>query len=216
MRLSEQFINKAMTTINGLSFRERALLTLTIALIIVLFWFFQLFQPAVKQQLALEQKSATLEKALATLKAIEAKAKAEAYINPNTKASQDITALVEKNARLDLQLKQAGIALSDHQERINIKAVLLKEMGELELYGVEQLAAEPLIAKPINGEGGTTTQIYQHTVKIELIGSYPATWSYLKRLEKSSLPIQWEKLGYQTTNHPIGLTSLTIRSIGLR
>jgi hypothetical protein len=216
MRYSEQIINKTMAAINSLSLRERFLLMFTIALLMVLFWYFQLFQPVTIQQLALEKQRTALEKTLTTLKTIEAKTKKAAHLNPNTKASQDIAALIEKNSELDHQLNQAGIAFTDHKERIKIEATLLKDMGDLELYGVEQLADELFIAEPINGEGNSTTQIYQHTVKIELLGSYPAAWGYLKKLEASNLPIQWEKLNYQTTTHPTGLATLTIRSISLR
>jgi MSHA biogenesis protein MshJ len=208
---------KSLDALNRRSLLERSLLSILLTLIIVLVWDSRFYQPTKKHGVAAALQINTLQTTLTGLKSLLYQLQRRKEQDPNTKVQREIYELEKKNSALDDQLAEVGIVLVKAEKLVQIEKTLLEQTGETEFYGVKQLEAKPFKKdKSPSKEKDDTVKLHRHPLTIKWLGSYPDTWSYLKKLESANLPILWDRLQYKTNKAPTGLITLTISTVSIK
>ncbi len=201
---------------NALNKRERLLLTVTGAVLILVLFFVMAIEPLMKQGAATTQKIQTQRQQLQTR---------EAEVVVFTKAlasdpSQPLRAEIETLRRLDLalteQLKQKSVALMSPQKMSTVLESLLQATQTVQLVSLRSLPIEPLDLDSLAQKGSagsavapvtektetTQAKVYRHPFELHIQGGYQAVYDYLVALEALSSAFFWDSLEYKVTEYP--------------
>ncbi|MBF0195066.1 MAG: hypothetical protein HQL71_10945 [Magnetococcales bacterium] len=210
-------ITKTCAIIDSYTTRERFLLLLTLMVTIISFWYTQYYQIKQQQITVLTNQLEAQQKTIVTMESLIAQNRKNMLQGPNTIVKQKIDHLTAQNSMLDKLLAKSGIVLHNNKQRDKIEATLIKHKGDLELYSIKQLPKKLLLkAQETNNEEKTTPKFYKYQLKLQFLGSYLESFVYLNKLKKSNLQLHWEKLSFKITNHPTGVLTIIVSSVGLQ
>ncbi|MBF0456138.1 MAG: hypothetical protein HQL72_15130 [Magnetococcales bacterium] len=211
-------IHRGMSRIDGLSLRERTLLTLTLLLITTLGWYYPFFEPQKRQILLLDTQLTTLKKSLHSLRELAQKAHHKATLDPNLHAQQEIERLKKENRQLDRQLLEQGQQWVSPSRQIQIEKQILAQQGPLVLLDIQRLPRQTLADSPQNKKNTSLPPppLFRQPLQFTWQGSYLHAWRHLKELEQADLAVNWERLLYQTDQPPQGLFTLQLSTIQLQ
>jgi MSHA biogenesis protein MshJ len=205
--LKKQFQDFA-SRIDAMSLRERALIFVTLLVVLYFLAVNILFGPLNaekdKLQLQFNQKHAE------TL-ALEAQVQAlvGSGDHPDVAKRKKLEALQENLKTMDAELVHATSGLVTPKEMARlIEQMLLKNHG-LQVMKVESLPAKPLLETT----GTSGALVYKHGMNIEIKGGYLDILRYLKSLEALPWKVFWGKVSLKTENHPDSRVSLLIYTL---
>ena len=91
---------------------------------------------------------------------------------------------------------------------------LLRNTHELDLVRMESLPPEPLYGRSEAGsESDSESQVYLHTVELELAGSYLSALRYVREIESMPWNLLWDTLEYEVQEYPRGRITLRVQSL---
>jgi len=206
---------------NARSLRERTLMTVGAAAVVIV-----LFDSLALGPLAVQQKqlSVQLSTARATIRAGEiALAAGRGQADPDEVRRRYRDELRRQIAEIDAKLQglQRQLVPPDEVNKL-LQGVLRRERG-LTLVGLRKLpvqrfqtagdGAQPVDAKPVTGVAYRS--IYQHSFEISIEGSYAELHGYLARLEALPWQLFWGRVVLDASMHPRLKLTLTLHTLSL-
>ncbi len=220
-----KYWHTAHVKIDAMSLRERAMIFLAAAFVLISLMNALLLDPLLRKQQALSQKVVQQQ--------VEMKAQ-QAAIQAllNAKHTNQNSPLHQRIADLQQQLQEQKQYLSDRSDRLvqpeqiaHLLEQVLQQQDKLQLLKLETLPLAPLIESPpvATNNGGAQTlpvkdskkEIFKHGVKITVRGSYLDVLRYLTALENMPSQMFWGEVVYKVDAYPDAVVSLTLFTLSL-
>ncbi len=226
----KQYWITARNKIDDMSLRERAMIFLTAAFVLVALINALLLDPLLAKQKALstqviqqQEKMKALQASIQSL--IQARAQDEH--SPLRVRSDEIR---QQLGELDNYLLTRSSRLVEPENMADLLRQVLGKNGSLQLVELKTLPASPLIDSPQKAEAvaqsqqqtavaqvpaATQKQIFKHGVQISVRGGYPELMRYVGMLEKLPAQMFWGEASLSVEKYPYSVLTLTLYTLSL-
>ncbi|WP_194756214.1 type II secretion system protein GspM [Aliidiomarina indica] len=126
--------------------------------------------------------------------------------DPNNELEARKRQLSSRNERLDRQLDELADFVEPEQLLVWMQALLTGQSG-LKLRAFDTHPPAPFLTGAVGGS------VYQHTVEVELEGTYFAIRDYLASVQRLPIGFYWDSLDYQVAQHPNAVVKLTLYTL---
>lgn len=206
----------ARTRIDDLSLRERVLIFLAAAFVVISLVDLMLLEP-----LFAKKKVLTAQVVQRQEKMKELQAQMESLLQ--AKRTEVHSPVRVRLAQLKQQLHEQDNYLQSHRDHLvdpNEMAGLLQQMlnknGKLQLLALKTLPVSLLIEKPqVATDNDGQKQIYKHGVQITVRGGYLDLLRYITALEKLPVKMFWGEMSLTVEQYPDSVLALTLYTLSL-
>lgn len=217
----KEYWGRASTAIDDLSLRERTMIFVAAAFVVISLINVLLIDPLLAKQKLLSTQVAQRQEKLKELQA-------QMQNIVQAKKDSEHSPLRDRLAQLNQQLKEQDQYLQSRTDRLiepDKMADLLKKVldhnGSLQLVELKTLPVSPLIETPKNAadkaanQSGTKRQIFKHGVQITVRGGYLDLIRYVTALEKLPEQMFWGEASLSVDKYPDSLFTLTLYTLSL-
>jgi MSHA biogenesis protein MshJ len=197
--------------LDAMSLRERVLIFLAVAVVIVGIADSVLFEPILRRQKANSQSIQQQEDEIRTMRTqVQAYAQARTGDSTNAKRQRLEKRRVEL-AALDRQLAAGQSELVPPERMAKMLSEIVKRNPDVELISLRSLAATGLTQSlaPIPGSAPSGLALYRHGIEIAVSGSYLKMLNYVGQLERLPAKIMWGNMELQST-YPVVTLKITL------
>jgi MSHA biogenesis protein MshJ len=201
---------EAINRLNGLSQRERLLITITCLALIVSVWYLLFIEPLAREATDSRQRLSELQERLLTAN--------DTLEEQVWRLTGDGAEQQRQIAALTQQLEQVNQALGDYNseliepgEMARILEGILIRQSALDLVHVQNLPAEAL---QVSDEEGAPV-FYRHGLEIEVEGSYAEALDYLLAVEALPWRLYWQVLDIEVLEFPRNRIRIEVSTLSL-
>jgi len=222
----------ARTKIDDMSLRERAMIFVAAAFVVISLINAMLLDPLLAKQKALsvqviqqQEKMKELQAALQTL--LQAKRDDE-----NSPLRMRAVQLKQQLQELDGYMQNRRSRLVEPDKMADLLKQVLKKNDRLQLVALKTLPVSLLIEKSQAANGaeqsaaaahandgkkqpGAQKQIFKHGVQISVRGGYPELLRYVSALEKMPAQMFWGEVSLNVEQYPYSVLTLTLYTLSL-
>lgn len=216
-----QYWEKLSGKVDGFSLRERVLVFVAIAFMLVSLINMLFLDPLLVKQ---KRMSAQVVQQEEKMKEIQAQIQAQL----DARRSDASSPLRERMAQLRQQLAQGDAYIKGRSDRLvpsekmaNVLEQMLNKNGQLQLVSLKSLPVALLAGKG-DGKAGEhkktvalDKQVFQHGVQITVRGSYLDLLAYLNGLEHLRAQMFWGKAKLSVVQYPVAELTLTLYTLSL-
>ncbi|MDD5384995.1 MAG: agglutinin biogenesis protein [Gallionella sp.] len=213
----------ACSKIDGMSLRERAIIFLAAAFVVVASINAVLLDPLLAKQKALSVQVVQQQEKMKELQAqIQAQWQA--------KRDDEYSPLRTRLAQLKRQLQEQNGYLQSRSDRLvepdkmaNLLEQVLNKNDKLQLVELKTLPASPLVEKPQAATPQSPAadsptgqkQVFKHGIQITVRGGYLDMLRYLAALEKMPAQMFWGEISMSVDKYPDAVLTLTLYTLSL-
>ena len=210
--------------IDGMSLRERAVIFLAAAFVVIASVNAVLLSPLLVKQTAL---SAQLVQKQEKMKELQAQLRAHSQARHDDQHSP----LRIRLAQLKQRLQEQDGYLQSHRDRLvepdkmaGLLEQVLNKNDKLQLVELKTLPASPLIEKPQppaadlpigQKQSDLQKQVFKHGIQITVRGGYLDMLRYLAALEKMPVQMFWGEVSLSVEKYPDAVLTLTLYTLSL-
>jgi len=213
MRLPEP-LQRYVHRVDAMSLRERVLIFLAAAVVIVLIADSALLEPILRRQKINSQRIQQQQDEIRTMQA-----QVQAYAQARTGDNADVSAKLQRLekgklelAALDRQLAAKQGELVPPERMAKMLAEIVKRNPDIELVSLRTLAAAGLTQSltAILGSTPSSLALYRHGIEIAVSGSYLKMLNYVGQLERLPARIMWGNMELQAGSYPMVTLKITL------
>jgi len=205
--------------IDGMSLRERAVIFLAAAFVVIASVNAVLLSPLLVKQTAL---SAQLVQKQEKMKELQAQLRAHSQARQDDQHSPLRIRLAQLKQRLQEQdgyLQSRSDRLVEPDKMAGLLEQVLSKNDQLQLVELKTLPASLLVEKPqaadADPQQGLQKQIFKHGVRITVRGGYLDMLRYLTALEKLPAQMFWGEASLRVDKYPDAVLTLTLYTLSL-
>lgn len=203
--------------------RERLLLALTVAVVVLVAWNGLVRAPLAERRAVAVDSVAQLERDIAALEdsraAIEEKI-AGLEDDSGTSAAERVRRRLDS---LDAVLAERTARLISPDQMVRALRDVVNADAEVSLVRLRNAGATPVITEPgkdpesgdAAGADDGIPRVYRHDVELVVEGRYLALLAYLERLEGLEWQFQWEALTVETREYPVTRATVSLSTLSL-
>ena len=219
-----QLLGKFTKKFNTLSLRERGVISVMCAVIIIATLDSIFFEPLFSRKQVFEQKLAQMEEESQSLQSSMMAQIENASNNSNSTVKSRLATLKQQLNELDVFLKIEQQQFIQPDQMVQILETMLIKNRKLQLVALNNLPIQPLADKTSSSDQSdlsaqaideTEALIYKHSVEIKVQGKYLDLLEYIADLESISARIFWERANLRVENYPIATLILTVYTLSL-
>lgn len=217
--LPEANMNNVMAAkFDALNKRERMLVSVTLAVIVVMLFFVVAIEPLMKKSSAVANKIEHKERRIngynveiaAFTKALEA--------DPSASIKGEVASLENSDKQVTTMLKQRSVHLMDPVQMSQVLETVLEDKQGITLKRLASLPLNPLemsqgTEKEVDGAEELAAAVYSHGFEVVLQGRYSDIYDYLRRLEGLSSSFFWDSLEYKVSTYPNSEVTLRVHTL---
>ncbi len=199
--------------LDAMSLRERVLIFLAVAVVIVAIADSVLFDPILRRQKINSQRIHQQEDEIRTMQGqVQAYAQGRTGDNAGTKRERLEKRKVEL-AALDRELGAKRSELVPPERMAKMLYEIVKRNPDIELVSLRSLPATGLTQSltAIVGSGGLA--LYRHGIEITVSGSYLKMLTYVNQLERLPAKIMWGNMELQAAAYPVATLKITLYTL---
>ena len=203
--------------INSMSLRERAMLFVIAAALLIFLISALLIDPLQAKQHAIALKIVQQQQEMHELQTAIQSIKQSRLTEQNSPLHAQIAALRAQWQENNAFLQSAREKLVEPDKMAGLLQAVLRNNDKLQLTGLETLPPA-LLLEPAKGGKATANsapQIYKHGVEIKLRGGYADLLHYLEALEKMPEHLFWGELNLTVDQYPESVLTLTMYTLSL-
>lgn len=202
--------------IDELSLRERGILFFVVIALLYVMWNGLLIAPQEKGQKQLLGEINKMRQEISALEQQSLEIINRHNSDPNSVELRELQRQTEQQQQLDEKIKSAVNGLIAPKEMAFALESVLKQQQNLHFVRIENLGATPLIGGEPTDDGSTPdVEIYKHTMRIELEGSFHRTRDYLQALEQLPWKFHWESVELTMLDYPLARAVITVNTLSL-
>jgi len=197
--------------LDAMSLRERVLIFLAVAVVIVAIADSALFEPILRRQKTNSQRIQQQQDEIRTMQTqVQAYAQARTGDSANAKRQRLEKRRVEL-AALDRELAAGQSGLVPPERMAKMLSEIVKRNPGIELISLRSLAATGLTQSltPMPGSAPGGPALYRHGIEIAVSGSYLTMLNYVGQLERLPAKIMWGNMELQGT-YPVVTVKITL------
>jgi|SRR5690554_758808 len=200
--------------------RERALVAVTLCVLVLVLGWELLVAPveAQKQQLnnRIQALSASRDSLLSQQQTLSSKLEGD----PSAELRERLAARQNRLERLDQQITETTGQLIAPRDMVALLRNMLAAQPGLTLESLSLLAPQPLYGEQRSDASGGQAKapeplLYAHDVELTISGGYLNVLNYLERLESMDDRLGWLKLTYDAGSWPKGEARIRVRTLSL-
>jgi len=220
-----------------LSTREQVLITLTGSIVIVFLFIALILDDVFAHLTAAKQQQHQLINENNNIQSVIVELENALRLDPNQQIKQQIKEYQQTLAEINNSLLELTSELVDPIQMRQALEQLLQLQRGVRLVSFEVESGEPIVLNkpslandnnneliqqeklPVLAESSTKIDglnLYRHTIKLKLTGSYFQLRDYLNQLEQLPWTFFWEKFDYKLTHYPKSELELEIYSLSLK
>jgi len=210
MRLPAQ-IQRYADRLDAMSLRERVLIFLAVAVVLVVAADNAFFEPILQRQKINAQRIQQQDEEIRTMR-VQVQAYAQARTGDGTNSKRQ---RLEKRklelAALDRELAAGQSALVPPERMAKMLSEIVKRNPDIELVSLRSLAATGLtqsLTATGSAQGGAA--MYRHGIEIAVSGSYLKMLTYVGQLERLPAKIVWGNMELQAGAYPLVTLKVTL------
>ena len=215
--MKEQW-RKIADRIDALALRERAMVFLMMAVMLITPMNLFLLEPLrVKQKSLLQQRTAR-QKEIDALQAQLQGMASKSQVDPDAENRKRLRELKRKLDELEAPLETAQQSLVSPEKSTLLLGELLAQNPRLRLLSLKTLPATTALeskADPARKGSTTTSLVYRHGMQMSVEGSYHDLMQYLATLEKLPWRVVWGEADLRVEEYPKIVLSLTLYTLSL-
>jgi len=199
--------------LDAMSLRERVLIFLAVAVVIVAIADSALFDPISRRQKVNSQRIHQQEDEIRTMQGqVQAYAQARTGDDANAKRQRLDKRKLEL-AALDRELAARRSELVPPERMAKMLYEIVKRNPDVELVSLRSLPASGLAQSltAILGSGGLA--LYRHGIEITVSGSYLKMLTYVGQLERLPAKIMWGNMELQAAAYPVVTLKITLYTL---
>jgi MSHA biogenesis protein MshJ len=199
--------------LDAMSLRERVLIFLAAAVVIVAIADSVLFDPISRRQKVNSQRIHQQEDEIRTMQGqVQAYAQSQTGDNANAKR-QRLEKLMVELAALDRELATRRSELVPPERMAKMLYEIVKRNPDIELVSLRSLPATGLTPSlmAVLGPGGLA--LYRHGIEITVSGSYLKMLNYVGQLERLPAKIMWGNMDLQASAYPVVTLKITLYTL---
>ena len=218
----KKYWERASTAIDDLSLRERTMIFVAAAFVVISLINVLLIDPLLATQKLLSSQVTQRQEKMKELQA-------QIQNAVQAKRNREHSPLRDRLDQLKQQLNDQDKYLQSRTDRLiepdkmaNLLKKVLDHNGSLQLVELKTLPVRPLIETPNGAAAGTTgslsgaqRQIFKHGVKITVRGGYLDLIRYVTALEKLPEQMFWGEASLSVDKYPDSLFTLTLYTLSL-
>lgn len=204
--------------IDGMALRERAMIFLAVAFVVV-----ALLNAVLLDPLLAKQKSLSAQVVQQQEKMKELRAQMQGLLQ--ARRDDEHSPLRTRLAQLRLKLHEQDGYLQSRRDRLvepdkmaDLLEQVLNKNDKLQLVELRTLPASPLVETPQAADAdppATQKQVFKHGIQITVRGGYLDMLSYLAALEKMPAQMFWGEISFSVDKHPDAVLTLTLYTLSL-
>jgi len=218
MKLKEQ-VDKFVARVDGMSLRERALIFVAAAFLVVSLIDSLLLNPLLQEQKRLSAQVIQQQEKMKEIQAQLAALLQAKQADASSPQRERIQQLRQQIADGDVYLKDRRDKLVPPERMAALLEQMLNRNGRLQLVAMNTLPVTLFIEQAADAASGQTVgqerQMYKHGVQITVRGSYADLVQYLTALEKLPTRMFWGKAKMNVAQHPTVELTLTLYTLSL-
>lgn len=231
----KQILLRLTERIDGLALRQRLLVFLAAALVMVALTHAVFLEPLLAGQKKLAREMAQSQSLLGSVDAQIAALGKASSIDPDAENKKRLAELRRKLAQADASLLELQQKLVTPDKMASLLQDMLRKNGRLQLIAMQSLPASALLEKAdsapggesqgaVAGKSGTAAAkpgkderrgggLYKQGVQITLRGSYADLLQYLTMLENLPWQMYWGKASFKVERHPVATLTFTVYTL---
>jgi MSHA biogenesis protein MshJ len=215
MKYRNEKLRRLAARINALSYRERVLVALTVAVTLLILWDSMLLRGQLERRAAVQAELRTLQTEKTAADAMQASLAQALQLDPDEQEKNRLERYTQEIDRLDEILKSKTIEFVSPRQMVEVlKALMDKEPG-LQLTRLESTGP---IAPHVMGEGSPAKQavdkalasaaalpgpkVYVHGLELRFSGDYFSTLRYIRQLESLQWRFAWSAMTLTMKKYP--------------
>lgn len=196
--------------IDALSLRERALVGITVFVVIVAIWQLTLMEPIAQRAVqSRAELDALKERISSTHQSVQEQILQIA--GDGSEERQRIASIERRIDEINAALGNYAAELVDPAEMAQMLEGVLRQQSKLTLVSIRNIGPEPLTS---DDELNPTT-FYRHGLEIEVEGSYAACLDYLSEIESLPWRLYWQLLEIEVIDYPRNRIRLEVSTLSL-
>lgn len=211
-----QPLSQAAQWYNQRPLRERALILVTLVVLVLLGGWELAVAPVLTQSARLDNQMPQAQQQVADLEARRVQLSAQAQEDPNAALEARLASRQRRLADLQSELALRTDQLIEPRAMVALLRDMLATRDNLTLERLELLAPEPIYGNQDEDGEERTPLLYAHDVELTIAGGYLDLLAYLQRLEALDQRLGWNRLIYEVTEYPRGEARVRVRTLGLR
>ncbi|HEY6241861.1 MAG TPA: type II secretion system protein GspM [Burkholderiales bacterium] len=211
MRLPEP-LRRYADRLDAMSLRERVLIFLAAAVVIVAIANSALFEPILRRQ---KLNSHTIQQQDDEIRAMQLQVQAYAQARSGDSANARRQRLEKRKielSALDRELAARQSELVTPERMAKMLSEIVKRNPDIELVSLRSLAATGLSQSltPAAGSAPSDLAMYRHGIEIVVSGSYLRMLNYVSQLERLPARIVWGNMELQAGAYPVATLKITL------
>ncbi|HYU54313.1 MAG TPA: type II secretion system protein GspM [Gemmatimonadaceae bacterium] len=199
--------------LDAMSLRERVLIFLAVAVVIVAIADSVLFDPILRRQKINSQRIHQQEDEIRTMQGqVQAYAQGRTGDNAGTKRERLEKRKVEL-AALDRELGGKRSELVPPERMAKMLYEIVKRNPDIELVSLRSLPATGLTQSLTAALGSGGLALYRHGIEITVSGSYLKMLTYVNQLERLPAKIMWSNMELQAAAYPVATLKITLYTL---
>jgi MSHA biogenesis protein MshJ len=196
--------------IDAATLRQRALVFLSAALVVLVLGNALLLQPQRVRQKRSAAETAQYQKELSSLQAQLGRMVGVGATDPDS-------ATRKREAALRAELSVLNSRIAGEEGRFTapdrMRAVLEEMLGRNKALALVELRTLPVVPISPQRLPGTPPGMFRHGMELTVRGTYGELYDYLQMLEKLPSQLYWSRVELTVTEHPLLTLKLTVHTI---
>ena len=210
MRLPET-LRRYADRVDAMSLRERVLIFLAVAVVLVAVADSALLEPILRRQKANSLRFQQQQDEIRTMQAqVQGYAQARSGEGANARR-QRLEKRKAELAALDREIAEKHRGLVTSERMAKMLSEIVKRNPDIELVSLRTVGATGLANAPGSVPGGSG--IYRHGVEIAVSGSYLKMLNYVSQLERLPAKIFWGNMELQAGTYPLATLKITLYTL---
>jgi len=219
----KQFWDKGANWFNERPIRERALITVTtLVLLLVVVWELAV-TPVVNRNVALESRIGSLEQQQQSLLDQQRTLNQRLSTDPSRELRERLASRQARLDRLDAELADTTGKLIAPRAMVRLLQDILAAQKKLELVAVELLEPTAIFDQQADADDSTAPEtetatgplLYAHDVELVIRGDYMDVLDYIEALEGMDDRLGWVSLDYRMMKYPDNEIRIRVRTLSL-
>lgn len=203
--------------------RERLLLALTAAVVVLVVWNGLVRAPLAERRVVAVDSVARLEREIASFEDSRAGIEEKIAGLEDDSGTSPVERVRQRLDGLDEVLAERTARLISPDQMVRALRDVVNADAEVSLVRLRNAGASPVITEPEGeaGDGESTAgddgipRVYRHDVELVVEGRYLALLAYLKRLEDLEWQFQWEAITVETREYPVTRATVSLSTLSL-